>query len=99
MSMHADIGWWGADASAPKGLGNLTNELAAFPSLHAGWALWVALVVRRTTRNRWARGLACTYAMITPIFMIGAANHWIVVVLAGWAVVIVALWLAAPWFY
>ena len=47
LSLHSGDGWWGADASAPKGMGQLTNELAAFPSLHAGWALWVALVVRR----------------------------------------------------
>src|SRR5947209_3039422 len=43
LSLHSDIGWWSTDASAPKGMGQLTNELAAFPSLHAGWALWVAL--------------------------------------------------------
>ena len=49
LSLHSDVGWWGTDASAPKGMGQLTNELAAFPSLHAGWALWVALVVRRNT--------------------------------------------------
>ena len=35
------------NGSAPKGLGNVTNELAAFPSLHAGWALWVAIVLIR----------------------------------------------------
>ena len=43
LSLHAADGWWGTDASAPRGLGGLTNELAAFPSLHAGWALWVAI--------------------------------------------------------
>ena len=37
------------DASAPRGLGGFTNQLAAFPSLHAGWALWVALAIRSAT--------------------------------------------------
>ena len=98
MSMHAADGWWSTDASAPKGMGGLTNELAAFPSLHAGWALWVALVVRRTTRNYWARGLAWLHMAITAIVVIGTGNHWILDVAAGWALVIVAMWLVDPWF-
>lgn len=98
LSLHSNAGWWGADASAPKGMGGVTNELAAFPSLHAGWALWVALVVRRATRNRWARGLAWCHALITAIVVIGTGNHWILDVAAGWAVVILAMWLVDPWF-
>jgi hypothetical protein len=98
LSLHSDIGWWGADASAPKGMGGFTNQLAAFPSLHAGWALWVALVVRRATRNYWARGLAWVHAVITAVAVIGTGNHWILDVAAGWAVVIVAMWLVDPWF-
>src|SRR5262245_6576962 len=98
LGLHADVGWWGADASAPKGMGGFTNQLAAFPSLHAGWALWVALVVRRATRNYWARGLAWAHALITAVVVIGTGNHWILDVAAGWAVVIVAMWLVDPWF-
>src|SRR4051794_18933729 len=98
LSLHAADGWWSTDASAPKGMGGLTNELAAFPSLHAGWALWVALVVRRSTRKYWARGLAWAHAAITAIVVIGTGNHWILDVAAGWALVIVAMWLVDPWF-
>ncbi len=98
LSLHSDVGWWGGDASAPKGMGQLTNELAAFPSLHAGWALWVALVVRRNTRNSWLRGLAWAHAFITAAVVIGTGNHWILDVAVGWAVVIVAMWLVAPYF-
>lgn len=98
LSIHAGDGWWGADASAPKGMGQLTNELAAFPSLHAGWALWVALVVRRSTRNYWARGLAWIHAVVTAVVVVGTGNHWILDVVLGWALVIVAMWLVDPWF-
>jgi len=98
LDLHADAGWWGADASAPKGMGQLTNQLAAFPSLHAGWALWVALVVRRNTRNYWLIGLAWMHAAITATVVIGTGNHWILDVAVGWAVVIVAMWLVDPWF-
>jgi membrane-associated phospholipid phosphatase len=98
LSLHAADGWWSTDASAPKGMGGLTNELAAFPSLHAGWALWVALVVRRSTRNYWARGLAWLHALLTSVVVVGTGNHWILDVAAGWALVIVAMWLVDPWF-
>lgn len=98
LDLHADQGWWGADASAPKGMGGLTNQLAAFPSLHAGWSLWVALVVWRTTRNYWARGLAWLYALTTATVVIGTGNHWVIDILVGWAIVIVAMWVVDPWF-
>jgi len=98
LSLHSNAGWWGGDASAPKGMGQLTNELAAFPSLHAGWALWVALVVRRNTTNLWLRGLAWLHALITAVVVIGTGNHWILDVAVGWAVVIVAMWLVDPYF-
>ena len=55
LSLHAADGWWGADASAPRGLGGLTNELAAFPSLHAGWSLWVALALQVYATRKWVR--------------------------------------------
>ncbi len=98
LDLHADAGWWGADASAPKGMGQLTNQLAAFPSLHAGWALWVALVVRRNTTNVWLRGLAWLHAFITAVVVIGTGNHWVLDVAVGWAVVIVAMWVVDPYF-
>ena len=98
MSLHSADGWWSTDASAPKGMGGLTNALAAFPRLHAGWALWVALVVRRATRNYWARGLAWVHAVTTAVVVVGTGNHWILDVVLGWALVIVAMWLVDPWF-
>ena len=56
LRLSAAHGWWSSDASAPKGMGGYTNELAAFPSMHAGWALWVAFVVQLEVRRRWVRG-------------------------------------------
>ena len=56
LATTSGSGWWGSDASAPKGLGGLTNELAAMPSLHVGWALWCAWVVFLCTREPLAAG-------------------------------------------
>lgn len=90
LELHAGSGWWGSEASAPRGLGGLTNQLAAFPSLHAGWALWVALVVRRHVRARWVRGLAWAYAAGTAVVIVGTGNHWLLDAVVGWIVVLAA---------
>ncbi|MDH2413982.1 phosphatase PAP2 family protein [Nocardioides sp. CER19] len=91
LNLHSDAGWWGADASAPRGLGGLTNQLAAFPSMHAGWALWVAYALATTMRSRIVHVLGYAYALMTAIVVIGTANHWVTDVLVGWAVVFAAI--------
>ncbi|CAM5734148.1 hypothetical protein SFUMM280S_10498 [Streptomyces fumanus] len=40
MAYYSAYGWWGGEASAPRGLGGMTNQYAAMPSLHVGWSLW-----------------------------------------------------------
>ena len=89
LQLHSASGWWGGEASAPRGLGGLTNQLAAFPSLHAGWALWVALVVRRHVGNPAVRGLAWFYAAGTSVVIVGTGNHWVLDAVIGWVVVLV----------
>ena len=85
LAVHSAAGWWGGEASAPQGLGWLTNQLAAFPSMHAGWALWVALAVSHVVRRRWIAALAWTHAILTAIVVVGTGNHWVLDVVAGWA--------------
>jgi hypothetical protein len=99
LALHADQGWWGADASAPKGMGHLTNELAAFPSLHAGWSLWCAMVLQRHARWRVVKVLGWVGAFVTAAVVVGTANHWVLDVLVGWMVTIagvVAVWELTP---
>jgi len=76
-------GWWGSNASAPRGLGGLTNELAAMPSLHVGWALWCTWVVFLCTRHRSARVLALAYAVGTTLVVVATANHYVLDAVAG----------------
>jgi hypothetical protein len=94
LSLHAADGWWGADASAPRGLGGLTNELAAFPSLHAGWSLWVALALQIYASRKWVRVLGWLYALGTAVVIVGTGNHWVIDAIVGW-LVIAAGWAAA----
>ena len=88
LATTAGSGWWGTDASAPKGLGSLTNELAAMPSLHVGWALWSAWVILLLTRTTWVRGLAVTYAAGTVLVVVATANHYLLDAVAGAAVML-----------
>lgn len=90
LALHAQAGWWGGDASAPKGLGDMTNQLAAFPSLHAGWALWVAIAAAHAGVHRAWRITAVVYALVTAFVVVGTGNHWLLDVVAGWAVVALA---------
>lgn len=97
MALHSGIGWWGASGSAPQGLGGLTNQLAAFPSMHAGWALWVTLAVWSATSSRSLRFLGVIYAAGTSVVVILTANHWLVDVVLGHAIVLASWWVSYRW--
>ena len=96
LDLHSSQGWWGADASAPRGLGQLTNQLAAFPSLHAGWALWVTIAIFRVSTNRLLRALGVAHAVITAAVIVGTGNHWIFDAVMGWLVVLAGCVAVAP---
>jgi hypothetical protein len=96
LNLHSSQGWWGSDASAPRGMGHLTNELAAFPSLHAGWSLWVAIAIYEASRSRVLRTLGWTHAALTAVVIVGTANHWTLDVIVGWLVVLVGCVAVAP---
>jgi hypothetical protein len=82
LAQTARYGWWSDHASAPVGLGGLTNEFAAMPSLHVGWAVWVAWAVASRT-GWWGRTLAIGYAVGTTVVVIGTGNHWLLDAVAG----------------
>jgi hypothetical protein len=86
LARYADVGWWSEHASAPEGFGHLTNELAAMPSLHVGWAVWVAwaLYPLLARPGRW---IVIAYAAGTTIVVVATGNHWVLDALAGAAVV------------
>ncbi len=79
-------GWWGASASAPRGLGDLTNELAAMPSMHVGWALWCTLGIISISRALWVRVGAVLYVVMTTAVVVATANHWLLDAIVGAAI-------------
>lgn len=91
LASTAQHGWWGSDASAPRGLGAMTNQLAAMPSLHVGWALWCAWVVFTLTRRRWVRIAAIAYPIGTTLVVVGTANHYVLDAIAGVVVMLIGI--------
>ena len=88
MAVFSDWGWWGEAASAPRGMEGLSNQYAALPSLHVGWALWSALQVRANTSSRLLRRWAWTYPALITLVVMATANHYLLDAVAGAAVVL-----------
>ncbi|MFF3498340.1 phosphatase PAP2 family protein [Streptomyces sp. NPDC003247] len=86
MAQYSSWGWWGGEASAPRGLGGMTNQYAAMPSLHVGWALWCGVMLWRHGGTRAARVAGVVYPLVTTIVVMGTANHYFLDALAGAAV-------------
>ncbi|HVW80167.1 MAG TPA: phosphatase PAP2 family protein [Mycobacteriales bacterium] len=89
MAKFSHYGWWSNAASAPRGLGADTNQYAALPSLHVGWALWCGWQLVRYGRHRITQVLGALYPILLSVVVMATANHYLIDVLAG--VVAVAL--------
>jgi hypothetical protein len=83
MAHFSDLGWWGDAASAPRGMESFSNQYAAFPSLHVGWAMWVALVLRRHASSDLLRRWVFLYPAGMTLVVMGTANHYLLDALAG----------------
>ena len=94
MAHYSSYGWWGGEASAPRGMGGMTNQYAAMPSLHVGWALWCGVMLWRYGGTRLTRILAVAYPLLTALVVMGTANHYFLDAVAGVAVMGVGLLLA-----
>jgi hypothetical protein len=83
--------------SAP-GSGALTNQYAAMPSMHAGWALWCGFILLSLATQRWAKVLGMLYPVTTILVILATANHYALDVVAGIALVVGTL-TGSWWFY
>ncbi|MET8767621.1 phosphatase PAP2 family protein [Streptomyces sp. NPDC004658] len=94
MAQYSAYGWWGGEASAPRGMGGMTNQYAAMPSLHVGWALWCGVMLWRYGGTRPAKVLGVVYPLVTALVVMGTANHYFLDAVAGVAVMGVGVLLA-----
>lgn len=77
-------GIWSFESS---GLETISNQYAAMPSLHIGWALWCALILVPRLRSAPARMLAASYPLLTLFAIVVTANHYWIDGLGGVAVI------------
>ncbi|MEU0228068.1 phosphatase PAP2 family protein [Streptomyces sp. NPDC006284] len=74
---------FGPSVYGPPHTDQVSNQFAAMPSLHFGWALMlaVALIVATRSRLRW---LWLLHPLVTLLVIVGTANHyWLDVVVAA----------------
>ncbi len=72
----------------------LTNQFAAFPSLHAGWNLLLGIVLFTTTRHLLVRTIAVVSPVMMSLSVVTTGNHFLLDVFAGYAVVLFGLWVS-----
>jgi PAP2 superfamily len=79
---------WGSLAD-PK-IAAHSNQFAAMPSLHIGWALWCGIAFWRMARRQWVRIAGLLYPFGTLMVIVGTANHFILDAVGGAAVLALA---------
>jgi hypothetical protein len=91
MAQYSGTGWWSTDASVPRGVGSFTNQFAAMPSLHVGWALWCGWQMLRHGRHLITRVSGVVYPALITLVVIATGNHYLLDAVAGCAVVFFAM--------
>jgi hypothetical protein len=76
--------------SSPQA-GSLTNQFAAMPSMHAGWALWCAVALIVSVRRPLIMTVATLYPIVTITVIFSTANHYLLDAVAGVLVMAFAL--------
>jgi hypothetical protein len=94
MAQYSHWGWWGGAASAPRGLAADTNQYAAMPSLHVGWAIWCGWQLVRLGKHRVTKVLGVLYPLLIASVVMATANHYFADVVAGCVVVLIGAGLA-----
>src|ERR1043166_6657637 len=79
------VGSWGSPL-----VGN-ANQLAAMPSLHVAWAVWVSVVLACISGARWLQGVSAFHVLLTTYVIMATANHYLLDAVAGAVLVWVAL--------
>jgi diacylglycerol O-acyltransferase len=65
------------------------NQLAAMPSLHVAWALWVSVVLAKVTSGRFVQWLSAVHVLVTLFVIMATANHYLLDAVGG----ALAVWL------
>jgi hypothetical protein len=72
-TLSAFGGLWSFDSATMEAV---SNQYAAMPSLHLGWAIWCFFAIERFVRHRWKRAVLISYPFMTLFAVIVTANHY-----------------------
>ncbi|CAL9360874.1 hypothetical protein SUDANB6_00660 [Streptomyces sp. enrichment culture] len=86
---------YGPSVYGPPQSDHLSNQFAAMPSLHFGWALMLAIGLMATTRSR-LRPLWLLHPLLTLLVIVGTANHYWLDAIAATALLGLALAVIRP---
>ena len=71
VSRGHTVGSWGG------GLVDTANQMAAMPSLHIGWALWVSVVLARFAAGIRVQVVSAVHVLLTLFVVMATANHYL----------------------
>lgn len=72
VTQKGTAGSWGSP------LVDHANQLAAMPSLHVAWALWVSVVLAWLARGPAVQVLSAIHVSVTVFVVVATANHYLV---------------------
>lgn len=73
------VGSWGSP------VGDHANQLAAMPSLHFAWAVWVSAVLARLGHRWWLQVVSAAHVLLTFVVIVATGNHYVLDAVAGFA--------------
>jgi PAP2 superfamily protein/wax ester synthase-like acyl-CoA acyltransferase family protein/uncharacterized protein DUF1298 len=82
------VGSWGSPLVAHA------NQVAAMPSLHVAWALWVSVVLALVHGGWRSQLLSALHVALTLLVVLATANHWLLDAGGGALAVALGLWWA-----
>jgi len=85
------VGSWGS------GLVDHANQLAAMPSLHVAWALWVSAVLARLSARRLVQVVSAVHVALTVLVVVATANHYVLDAVAAFVLVPLSTRIADLW--
>lgn len=74
-----------------------SNPVAAIPSLHAAFALLIAIALWPSARRRWWRLPLAAFPLAMGFTLVYGGEHYVIDVLLGWVYVGLAIGLARVW--
>jgi len=72
------------------------NELAAMPSLHFAWAVWVSAMLAAFAGGRLVQAVSAVHVAVTALVIMATANHYLLDAAAGALVAVVCVAVTRP---